>query len=287
MSGAARPVQPVRDAHPAILGQAARVDVPGWPAHLPPLTGAEPLPGGLVCTVLGGTLADGRPVVVKRCPYPAEVEADGLAALAGAGAPVPSVLAAAGDLLVLERVAGSPDWAGLGRAVARLHRTTGPRFGWHRDNSGGRITQHNGWHDRWNDFYVANRVRVHLADPAVPDALRRRLEHACAGPLPALLPERPPASLTHGDLWTGNVVGGRWLVDPAVAYVDRELELAFMDMADLPAEFHEAYRQEWPPDAGYPQRRPALQLHKLLVNLRHFGERYVPRIEAVLDGYGW
>ena len=28
-------------------------------------------------------------------------------------------------------------------------------------------------------------------------------------------------------------------------------------------------------------------LHKLLVNLRHFGERYVPRIEAVLDGYGW
>jgi fructosamine-3-kinase len=270
-------VQPGRDAHPAILGQAARVDVPGWPAHLPPLTGAAPLPGGLVCTVLGGTLADG----------PAEVEADGLAALAGAGAPVPSVLAAAGDLLVLERVAGSPDWAGLGRAVARLHRTTSPWFGWHRDNSGGRITQHNGWRDRWNDFFVANRVRVHLADPAVPDALRRRLERACAGPLPALLPEHPPASLTHGDLWSGNVVGGRWLVDPAVAYVDRELELAFMDMADLPAEFHDAYREEWPPDAGYPQRRPALQLHKLLVNLRHFGERYVPRIEAVLDGYGW
>ena len=43
----------------------------------------------------------------------------------------------------------------------------------------------------------------------------------------------------------------------------------------------------WPPDPGYPQRRPALQLHKLLTNLRHFGERYVPRIEAVLDGYGW
>ena len=272
--------------NPAILGQAARVDVPGRPAHLPPLTGAAPLPGGLVCTVLGGMLADGRPVVVKLCPYPAEVEADGLAALAGAGAPVPAVLAAAGDLLVLDRVAGPPDWAGLGRSVARLHRTTGPRYGWHRDNSGGRITQHNGWHDRWNDFFVANRVRVHLADPAVPDALRRRLERACAGPLPALLPEHPPASLTHGDLWSGNVVGGRWLVDPAVAYVDRELELAFMDMADLPVEFHDAYRREWPVDPGYPQRRPALQLHKLLVNLRHFGERYVPRIEAVLDGSG-
>ena len=232
-------------------------------------------------------LADGRAVVVKRCPYPAEVEADGLAALAAAGAPVPAVLGATGDLLVLERVDGPPDWAGLGRAVARLHRTTGPRFGWHRDNSGGRIVQHNDWHDEWPTFFVENRVRVHLADPAVPDALRRRLERACAGPLPELLPRRPPASLTHGDLWTGNVVGGRWLVDPAVAYVDRELELAFLDMADLPAEFHAAYRADWPPDPGYPRRRPALQLHKLLVNLRHFGERYVPRIEAVLDGYGW
>ena len=72
--------------------------------------------------------------MVKRCPYPAEVEADGLAALAAAGAPVPAVLGAAGHVLVLERVGGPPDWPGLGRAVARLHRTTGDRFGWHRDN---------------------------------------------------------------------------------------------------------------------------------------------------------
>ena len=45
---------------------------------------------------------------------------------------------------------------------------------------------------------------------------------------------------------------------------------------------------DWPPDRGYEERRPALQLHKLLNNIRHFGpDRHVPRIEAVLDGYGW
>ena len=61
-----------------------------------------------------------------------------------------------------------------------------------------------------------------------------------------------------------------------------------MDVWHLPAELWEAYVEAWPPDPGYERRRPALQLHKFLNNIRHFGpDRYVPRIEAVLDGYGW
>jgi fructosamine-3-kinase len=105
-----------------------------WPPDLPPLASEEPLSGGYICRATRGRLADGRRVVVKRCPYPAEAEADGLTALAAAGAPVPAVLGVAGPVLVLEEVGGPPDWPGLGRAVARLHRTTGDRFGWHRDN---------------------------------------------------------------------------------------------------------------------------------------------------------
>src|SRR5215213_8985289 len=190
-----------------------------WPPGLPPLDAGEPLTGGFICSTTLGRLADGREVVVKRCPYPAEVEADGLTGLAAAGAP----------------------------------------------------------------------VRAHLADPRVPEPLRRRLERACAGPLPALLRPRPPASLTHGDLWSANVVEGRWLVDPAVSYADRELELAYMHLSNsLPTELLAAYEDAYPLDPGYEQRRPALQLHKFLNNIRHFGpDRYVPRIEAVLDGYGW
>jgi fructosamine-3-kinase len=260
-----------------------------WPPGLPPLASARPLGGGFICDTARGRLADGREVVVKRCPYPAEVEADGLAALAAAGAPVPAVLGVAGHVLVLEHVGGPPDWPALGRAIAALHATTGTRFGWHRDNFQGLTVQPNGWSDDWPSFYVERRLRVHLADPQVPEPLRRRLERACGGPLPGLLRPRPPASLTHGDLWSANVVGGRWLVDPAVSFADRELELAYMQLSNgLPAELLAAYLEAWPPEPGYEQRQPALQLHKLLNNLRHFGpDRYLPRIEAILDGYGW
>jgi fructosamine-3-kinase len=264
-------------------------DGPTWPPDVPPLVEEAPLPGGWVCDTRRGRLADGREVVVKRSPYPSGAEADGLRALAAAGVPVPEVIGFAGGVLVLQHVAGEPDWPRLGRAVARMHRATGPAYGWHRDNQAGRFRQENGWLDAWPTFYAERRVRAHLADPRVPDDLRRRLHRACDGPLQAVLPATPTPSLTHGDLWVGNVVDGRWLVDPEVSYADRELDLAYMHASgSLPADFWAAYARELPYEPGYARRRPALRLHHLLLQVRHFGAaRYRSDIEAVLDSYGW
>ena len=47
------------------------------------------------------------------------------------------------------------------------------------------------------------------------------------------------------------------------------------------------YLTEYPADPGFAGRRPALLLHKYLVNVRHFGDRVLPRLAAMLDGYGW
>lgn len=260
-----------------------------WPDGLPPLLADEPLPGGWVCDTRRGRLADGRDVVVKRSPYPADTEAEGLAALADAGVPVPDVLGAGRRVLVLTHVRGDPDWPLLGRAVAGLHRTAGPAYGWHRDNRAGRFVQPNAWTGDWPTFYAEHRVRSHLGDPSVPADLRDRLHRACDGPLPALLPASPLPVLTHGDLHAGNVVDGRWVVDPEVSYADRELDLAFMQASrSLPPPFWAAYERELPYEVGYEFRRPALQLHHLLLQVRHFDpERFRPDLEAVLDRYGW
>ena len=49
-----------------------------------------------------------------------------------------------------------------------------------------------------------------------------------------------------------SVIEGRWVVDPAVSFADRELELAYMQLSDsLPAELWDgAYLDDWPPDPG-------------------------------------
>lgn len=228
--------------------------------------------------------------MVKRTPYPAELEAEGLQALAAAGAPVPEVLRADADLLVLVEVSGPPEWGGLGEALAQVHRIQSKdgRFGWQRDNVIGPLPQPNGWREDWPTFYAEHRVRPHLDAPALPAQLRQRLEAALDGPLQHLLPSRPAASLVHGDLWSGNVVAGRWLIDPAVCHADRELELAFMDLfGGLPASLWEAYLESWPLEDGWQRRRAALQLYHLLVHVRLFGAGYVDGVATRLDALGW
>jgi fructosamine-3-kinase len=261
---------------------------PPLPGGLGAVRTASRLGGGDIATPWRAVLADGREVVVKQTPYPAQLESEGLRALAAAGAPVPEVLAVEGDLLVMAFVRGTPDWEGLGAALAQVHRTTASAFGWHRDNRIGPLVQPGGWFDDWPGFYAEQRLRPLLATPGLPGPLRARLERALEGPLQALLATDPPASLVHGDLWSGNVVDGRWLIDPAVHHADRELDLAFAEVfGGFPAAFFRAYEGTWPLTEGWQERRPALQLWHLLVHVRLFGGSYAGEVASRLDALGW
>jgi fructosamine-3-kinase len=200
------------------------------------------------------------------------------------------VLAAEGRTLVLEHVSGAPDWALLGERLAELHRRTAaepPVFGWHRDNRIGPLVQRNGWWERWPAFVAEQRIRAYLDAPALPAGVRRRIEaglERCG----ELLPSTPPASLVHGDLWSGNVVDGRWLIDPAVQHADREYELAFAEVfGGFPPPFWSAYEATWPLEPGWEERRPLLQLPHLLVHVVLFGSGYVGAVSARLDALGW
>lgn len=259
------------------------------PGGLGEVRSERTLSGGSIADTRLVTLADGREVVVKRTPTDATFEAEGLAALADAGAPVPAVLHVEHDLLVLEHVTGPPRWEELGRALAAVHRRdAGDRFGWHRDNVIGSLPQPNPPGPDWPTFYAERRIRPLLDAATLPGSVRRRLAAACDGPLRDLLAHGERPSLVHGDLWSGNVVDGRWLIDPAVHHADREVELAFAELfGGLPAPFWRGYEDTWPLDPGWQDRRPALQLFHLLVHVELFGAGYVGAVVSRLDRLGW
>lgn len=249
---------------------------------------ARPVSGGdLACVVRLDTL-DGRVALAKTGPAP-HTEAAMLVALAGAGVPVPAVLAVTDALLVLEWIDsdGGPQaaWGDLGRIVRRLHACTGTRYGWDQDSAFGAVHIDNRSCASWPAFWAERRLRPLL--PALPTALARRVARL-ADDLDAWLPLRPPPALLHGDLWSGNVMARgntvAALVDPACYHGHAEVDLAMLSLFATPgSDFHAAYGAL---ESGAQARLPIYRLWPALVHLRLFGSVYLSLVDAQLRTLG-
>ncbi len=227
-----------------------------------------------------------------------EAEADGLAALAATGAltvPAPIAWGVAGGQawLALEALtlSGSGDAAALGRGLAALHRCTGTRFGWHRDNVIGATPQPNTPRADWIEFWRRERLGHQLALARQDGASRRLLDKGerLMADLPAFFKDYTPVpSLIHGDLWGGNHAyqdGCPVIFDPAVYHGDREADLAMTELfGGYPPRFYQAYREAWPVHPGYSLRRSLYNLYHVLNHHHLFGGGYAAQAEQMMDG---
>ena len=263
------------------------------------LESASPATGGCIHASYLLRTSAGRIFVKLNAPRFADAfaaEADGLAALRAAGIRAPEPIAhatAAGHAylaLELLELGGREDFAALGRALAALHRSTGERFGWTRDNYIGASAQHNAQASSWTDFWREQRLapQLELALANGHGEIRKPMEQLCEA-LPQLLAAHSPAaSLLHGDLWRGNagfVAGGAPAVfDPAVYRGDRETDLAMSELfGGFPASFYAAYSEAWPLGSGYRTRKHLYNLYHLLNHLNLFGGGYLGQVRATLD----
>ncbi len=259
-----------------------------------------PLAGGAVGEVWK-VEDDERIVVVKNQPGGAPpgffaAEAQGLEALRSALAlRIPKVLAVTHQALTLEwlePMPPSPDFAQrFAQGLARQHRVTADAFGLERNNFLGPYPQTNAWADTWDMFYAEHRLKPQLELAASVGRLPpQRREHFATllTRLPELLAEiadEAPA-LIHGDLWSGNLLStadGPALIDPAVYFASREIEIAYIELFDgFPEGFVAAYNAAFPLTSGYERRRPIHQIYPLLVHVNYFGEQYGPQLDATL-----
>ncbi|HUX20674.1 MAG TPA: fructosamine kinase family protein, partial [Spirochaetia bacterium] len=225
-------------------------------------------------------------------------EAAGLTAIAskvGPAVPRPLAFGEVDDhqYLLLEHIEPGPKrpdfWEDFGRRVALLHRAkTSRRFGFEIDNYIGASPQRNGWDESWPHFFGRRRLEVQLklaldaghSSERWIGGLQRIIER-----IETLLPEPGQASLLHGDLWGGNFMvgpdGSAVLIDPAVYYGDREADLAMTELfGGFSARFYTAYREEYPIDYGYEERKELYNLYHLLNHFNLFGASYSGSVAA-------
>lgn len=226
-----------------------------------------------------------------------EREAEGLQALTSASGPrVPRVFLFAEDFLLLEDLMparrSADYWPLFGRQLAALHQQIQPRYGFYHDNYIGSTPQPNSWEADGYTFFAERRLlfQAHLARTRGLLALadERQIE-ALAARLPQLVPEQP-ASLIHGDLWSGNAItdlqGAPAIIDPAVYFGWAEAELAMTALfGAFPEDFYRAYQEVRSVEIGWRDRFPIYNLYHLLNHLNLFGSGYLGEVRFVLQRY--
>jgi len=268
-----------------------------------------PVNGGDINESLCLSLAEGTRVFMKynRSPLPNLFvrEAEGLQLLAETNTlKIPKVIALSegtGDhpaFLLLEWIESDQDADAsaereFGRQLAKLHQHKAVAYGLKNDNYIGSLPQSNQPQAKWIDFYREQRLdaqfsllekqqrltqrRAHLIN-LLMDSLNRFIDEEAIQP-----------SLLHGDLWGGNFLmsnGQAVLIDPAIYYGHREIEMAFTELfGGFSQEFYQGYHDVWALPSDYQERKSLYQLYPLLVHLSLFGESYGSRVDAVLEQY--
>lgn len=182
-------------------------------------------------------------------------------------------------------------WVTFGFQLAQLHQTTSPQFGLDHNNYIGSLPQKNdGNHTHAADFYLEKRLLPQL-DLAATKGFSFQNLNSFYYNIQQEIPEEPPA-LIHGDLWNGNYLtdenGNPCLIDPAVCFASREMDLAMMQLfGGFPERVFESYHHAFPLQPGWKTRTDLWQLYYLLVHLNLFGSGYYNSVNTILKKYSW
>ncbi len=260
-----------------------------------------PLSGGDINQVYVFTTPTRKVVVklnsVSKFPDMFEAEAKGLSSLNETNIfIIPEVLdyaeIGATAFLMMEYIATGTKtldfWKVFGTQLAMLHRHSAPYFGFEEDNYIGSLPQYNTKCSSAFEFYITQRLepQFELARQkgfsfSDVDRFYKNLENK--------IPEEKPG-LIHGDLWGGNYMvhknGKPCLIDPAVAFAPREMDIAMMHLfGGFDVELFEVYHEVFPLVANWKDRLPIWQLYYLLAHLNVFGSSYYQSVRRIIKVY--
>lgn len=194
-------------------------------------------------------------------------------------------------LLLEYKPEGNPPrefWHIFSRNLAALHKNTTPNFGFSSSNYIGSLRQYNERSGSASEFYISQRLEPQLKLALEKGFSFGNLESVFKN-IAEAIPKEAPA-LIHGDLWSGNYLvtqkGQPCLIDPAVCFAPREMDLAMMKLfGGFPEVIFLEYNEIFPLEPGFENRIPLWQLYYLLVHLNIFGSSYFSSVKNIFTAY--
>lgn len=197
------------------------------------------------------------------------------------------------EYMELCRESGPGAWERFGDALAKHHKaSTAELYGWSDDNFIGATPQRNQWSDDWVTFNQERRLGYQLGLATTSGLLGSiEVEHVerVITRLSDFIPRKPPASLLHGDLWSGNAIqtelegrGVIALIDPAVYHGDPIADIAMMKMfGGFPESCFRGYFGASVEDKQVESRILVYQLYHMLNHLNLFGRGYAGSVLGI------
>ena len=265
------------------------------------ISGIRPLYGGDINSVFMLNCQEGNFVVkindAWRLPKMFEAESKGLQLLRQSNSfRIPQTFAHGNidsfSFLLLEYIpAGASNdkpWEAFSSNLVKLHKTSNPYFGLDHNNYIGSLHQSNANLSSASEFYITQRLEPQFK-LASENGFNFKDLNIFYKNLSNEIPVEPP-SLIHGDLWNGNhLISSKneaVLIDPAVAFAPREMDLAMMQLfGGFPGSIFDHYEDLFPLTGNWKIRIPIWQLYYLLVHLNLFGSGYFPQVNSIVIKY--
>ncbi len=187
----------------------------------------------------------------------------------------------------------------FGQKLAKMHQISQSQYGWKRDNTIGSTPQSNHLCDNWVDFWKTRRLIPQLEllyQKGHKDKFKNRADILLSGVEEFFQGHQPPASLLHGDLWSGNYAfdenGNGVIFDPALYYGDRETDIAMTELfGGFSSDFYKGYQEQFSLadnnvtsyDAGYSKRKPMYNLYHILNHANLFAGSYIHQALSMIE----
>ncbi|MRX26914.1 fructosamine kinase family protein [Kangiella sp. HZ709] len=198
---------------------------------------------------------------------------------------LPEVIEVNNQKLVLETInqqtPTNAQWFRFGESLAQLHYEKQLNYGFKTDNYIGRNFQKNLLSQDWGTFFFEYRLLYQVSliqDKPTQESFWNTLDSKKRSIINLLNHKKIHPSLVHGDLWSGNVLfdeQNAWLIDPAVYYADREVDIAMSEMfGGFSQSFYDGYDAIYSRTDEYRQKKPIYNLYHYLNHYNLFGESY-------------